>query len=323
MNTNPYLRYLWAFAAVLLFGQANVQGQEIGETWTMDFDDPDATFVLDSIYPPGCWQIGTPDKPAFTSAWSPPNALVTDTLAPHPVSTRCHAQFSSSALVLSQTGLLLQFKHTMDTDSMTAFGWIEFSHSETDEWLPFGHEEMYSNLWREAFPSEYPQSTWDYLWTDTGYFYTGNSPGWRYADFRVDCALLAPDPWERGGQEATMQFRLVFEATTNELERDGWMIDDLSLTGYQCMGSISEHAGNVVSVHPNPAWDRLWVECDVTSGTDVRLEVLALDGRLLQERRIRWSVPQAVDLQGLAHGQYLLRLVARDRTYATRFTVRQ
>ena len=54
------------------------------------FESPNDTFndkfIIDTVnYPNNVWQIGKPQKTVFDSAYSYPNAIVTDTLNPYPV----------------------------------------------------------------------------------------------------------------------------------------------------------------------------------------------------------------------------------------------
>jgi len=53
-----------------------------------NFETPCTLVVMDSAS--GIWQIGPPQKAIFDSAYSLPNALVTDTLNTYPVNQECY-----------------------------------------------------------------------------------------------------------------------------------------------------------------------------------------------------------------------------------------
>lgn len=264
----------------------------------MNFDGGAQELHLDSVYPAGCWQVGRPDKPVFTSAYSEPFALVTDTILPHPPSTTCYAEFSSMIDDQGYLGKYISFRHRMDMDTLQSFGWLEFRANGDPNWTRAGGW----GSWFLAF--EY--ST-DWSSTDSGLVVTGRNAGWSQAYVALDCiAVLTGGEGDRGGAPS-MRFRFVFQGDANPAARDGWMIDDVRLSSRVCEGGIAEEHPVPLSVSPDPASDRLHVAW--TGGARPgRWQVFDANGRAMRCTGTWLSDQLDVDVQGLAAGIYVLHV---------------
>src|SRR5690348_13086767 len=111
------MRTTTTLSLIALF--TSLQAQTPGDSLYMFFDDASDDLQLDSVYPAGCWQVGTPAKPVFTSAYSPGRALVTDTVAPYPDSTTCYAEFTLVATEPQYSGRSIFFQQWRDMDTST------------------------------------------------------------------------------------------------------------------------------------------------------------------------------------------------------------
>jgi hypothetical protein len=158
--------------------------QTPGDTLQMYFDEASDSLQLDSVYPAGCWQVGAPNKPVFTSAFSPARALVTDTVLPHADSTTCYAEFTLIATEPDYLGRHIYWEQQRDMDSMITQGWLEFQDSWNLQWHRFsaggGGDEWYE--------------TGDPVWTDSGYVFTGASSGWETVHAYSPCLMVFWDP---------------------------------------------------------------------------------------------------------------------------------
>src|SRR5680860_1850189 len=69
---------------IIIICSTNVNAQW---TWWLNFEDPQMNNERVYIDTAGgnSWSIGAPDKTVFTSAYSPSNVIVTDTLDPYPM----------------------------------------------------------------------------------------------------------------------------------------------------------------------------------------------------------------------------------------------
>ena len=272
-------------------------GQVPGDTLLMHFETG-ATLQLDSVYPAGCWQIGAPSKPIFTSAWNPPNALVTDTIQPHAANVTCYAEFTATfTQAWDYPGRSIQFRHRLDMDSLESLAWLEHSGPWTSDWVRAG---VVQNELAALYPPE------GALWTDSGFVFSGTNTEWADATVDLHClAVVAPDDGERQGGNGTVRLRFVFKGNGNPNGRDGWMIDDVRVSTLYCFGSVDEHGRASISVHPNPATDRVRFDGLPAGPGPFELEVIDAAGRNVSSG-LSLPGPQAeLDVSHLDPGHYL------------------
>lgn len=288
---------------MVTFAMAQVAGG------TMSFDGAD-DIQLDSIYPAGCWQVGHPNKPVFTSAYDEPNALVTDTLLPHMDSTTCYAQFTLVANEDFVLGKRLRFKYWSDMDSLHSLGWVEQQGSFSGNW----HNVQNGGDYWVHFESS------GELQTDSGAFFTGRTGGWHDADIWIECMGVFWDPNSdrAGGWSDTMRLRFAFRGAANVDQWDGWMIDRVTVEPLPCSGSVAEHDQAELSIAPNPA-DQ-WVRIDA-DGMDTGAwghQLISMDGRI---RREKVRGVRGLDVSDLPNGLYLLRSEGNGRSISTRLII--
>jgi len=277
--------------------------QTPGDTLTMYFDDASDSLHLDSIYPAGCWQVGHPNKPVFTSAYSEPNALVTDTVLPHQDSTTCYAEFSLVSIDNTRHRDVW-FRHWSDTDSLDSYGWLEVFDPLVDQWV---------SLWEvQDFCA-----TLDYgfqTWTDSGAVFTGRSNGWVLAKLVVDCCKSGPVPQH-------LRLRFGFYGGANPSHRDGWIIDNVRATAGGCSGGIEEHQQISLNTFPNPANTSTTLDLGLPQGERYTLELVRADGALVLREHRRNTGTQALDLSRFGDGPYLLRVITDTRQASERIIV--
>ena len=81
------------------------------------------------------WQIGRPSKTVFTSAYSIPNAIVTDTILPYPINN--HSSFIitiKDPQWFQGSPSELDFFHQYNTDSGKDGGYIDVSYNGGAKW---------------------------------------------------------------------------------------------------------------------------------------------------------------------------------------------
>ena len=275
----------------------------------MTFDVPDEPLHLDSVYPAGCWQVGHPNKPVFTSAYSEPNALVTDTLFPHLDSTTCYAQFTMIADDEAALGKQIRFNYWSDMDSLQSFGWIEKQNSYTYQWSRLPISDAYY-VWFENSGE---------ILTDSGAVFTGRTNGWRSASILLECmGVFHDDDQDRGGGWSdTMRLRFAFRGAPNSAGFDGWMIDDVEAIPLMCIGGTEEFDQQEVLLLPNPADDHVRFGPLPFEGSIGDVGIFTSDGRAVRSARIGSSNAVDLDTKGLPNGVYTVR-VLRDREQMTR-----
>lgn len=189
------------------------------------------------------WQIGTPQKPFFDTAYSPANALVTDTV---------HAYASSNSSFfdipvptdLVYTNLILSFKHRFQTDSLSDGGYIEISYDEGATW----RNVIQDTLMPFAFNSENLYTSSDMLLGGVNGF-SGTSDGWITTRIQWIWGMPAK------GTESEITIRFHFISDSVQTNKAGWMIDNILLSQANIPGGISDlhYSGISIKIAPNPA----------------------------------------------------------------------
>lgn len=269
--------------------------QTPGDTLAMYFDMPGESLQLDSVYPPGCWQIGVPSKPVFAAAWSPGRALVTDTVLPHPTVGSCYAEFKLISTDWEHLGRTIAFMHRTDMGP-SAMGRVEVFDPYELEWRPFGLSAA-GDEWLQFEGGASYAEDWSPYWA-------GTDTAWKYVQLESPCLGLFWNPGERDLEwyESEMRVRFVFHAMDNPEGRDGWMVDNVRASVLFCAGSVAEQEALVRSVFPLPAGDHVTFELDVAHGLPVSIELYDMQGRLiLKDRqrtgsgRVRLTVPEGTE----------------------------
>ncbi|MBK8499955.1 MAG: T9SS type A sorting domain-containing protein [Flavobacteriales bacterium] len=296
MRTTPTLLLF----ALPLLSEAQVPG----DTLVMDFDEG-ATLVLDSVYPAGCWQVGAPAKPVFTTALSLPRALVTDTILPYPENSTCYAEFTLLA----------------DELDWNWGRWFEF-----DQWLDLAPG---TRAWIEA------RDTWSMDWTRLvdGWYLSGNvvyllegpefagsTNGWEHVIFDSPCIGVMNGPDDRW-YDPLMRLRFVFTSTSNVGGHDGWMIDNFRATATPCSGGISEEGINRLKVDPVPANDVVRLSFGSTIEGDAIIDLITTDGRVVLAQRIQGASLATLDVSAIENGCYVCRVSNKDMSSSARLLV--
>lgn len=269
-----------------------LHGQLPGDTLVMSFD-ASASLVLDSVYPIGCWQVGAPSKPLFTSAHSAPNALVTDTLLPYPENSTCYAEFTLiTDEELGYYGRWIEFDQRLDI-APTTHAWVEVQDSWSGQWGRFG-----SN-WADGWINSASMIT-----TAAGHEFLSTGDGWDHVILDSPCIGVMDGGNERW-YEPIMRLRFVFTSLGNPQGRDGWMIDDLRAVATLCTGGISESGVSIPRLWPNPASNHVTLDFGngVRSGV---VRIFRFDGVLVEQRPV--SGHAQLDLSGFSAGAYLVRV---------------
>ncbi|MCB0778740.1 MAG: hypothetical protein KDC03_04215 [Flavobacteriales bacterium] len=297
--------FLGVSACLLI--SAHLMAQTPGDSLYLSFDDATDDLVLDSIYPAGCWQVGTPSKPVFSGAFSPGRALVTDTLLPYPDSSvTCYAEFTLVATAPNYLGRGIRYMQRRDMDSTTVAS-IEVRYP-WGTWDPF-----YVGFEQEVVVDGVPHPH-----DGTGVHWTGASSGWEEVVLLSGCYYVIWDPGNDGAEwyADTMHVRFAFTSSGNPDARDGWMIDDLRAGVSPCTGGLEEAADRDLLLVPNPAKDR--VELDLSG--PFSWAAWSSDGRSQASGRVT-GVDPVLDVSQWPSGSYVLLVQQGGTTHRTRLYV--
>lgn len=297
--------------AILLLAGGLCTAQVTPITWHFTFD-PSADRVVDSLQ--GCWQVGPPDKTVFDSAYSAPNALVTDTVLPYPVGGISYAEFSVPVNFFGED-IQMGFTHRLDVDPGEAYGWVEyFDASSTLTWVKADPWGSWNGGWIEWMG--------DGIDTDSALIFTGSNNGWGNVQLGWRCISVVQGPNERASYPDSMHFRFAFQALANTNGRDGWLIDDLVVTNSGCMGSVRESVEPSLSVSPNPASTYVAMELANAPTGPMVMELFRADGVLVRREQVKGS-RSTVDISALPTGPYVIRVTWECRQLVERLVIQR
>ncbi|MBE0646740.1 MAG: T9SS type A sorting domain-containing protein [Bacteroidales bacterium] len=275
----------------------------------IDFDPPwgGAERVrIDTIqYPSNIWQIGQPAKALFTSAFSPPNAIVTDLINTYPPNdTSVFYVFHDWSWNMPFHIFGLHFMFQMNTDSTTTFGKVEVTGDNGTTWINVMEED----------------TIYDFEWWYGKPTLTGNSGGW--TNFDCDMANWASG-W--GGYPSTISadtvwFRFTFYTGPTAEDFDGWIIDDIWIEDW-CEG-VESHHKPTATIFPNPATDKIKIFTSWPTQGEKRITIFNLKGeKLFQDRW--WNQQQLeVNVSAFTPGIYFLNLVSDDEVETLKLVIR-
>lgn len=279
--------------------------------------DPSSEFMLDSIYPGTLWQVGPPDKPVFDSAYSAPNALVTDTLLPYGVVNGPeYAEFIFPVNFYGEM-IELHFKQRLDINEGEAWGWLEFFEPGIG-WSRIQQEGGWGG---ESLPGVIQYFSETATSTDSGLVYLQATAGWSAEYYRFICNAVLVGEENRGGDVDTMRFRFAFRSTANSLGRDGWMIDDVYIENLGTCSGIEEHSASSIQIVPDPADDMLTVSGALKPGVLVSLGLFDQQGRLIWSERRSAASAMCIQTGWLKNGAYTLRIADSQGMQVGRFVV--
>lgn len=260
----------------------------------VNFEEPvpnwcDFELFIDTIdNPNNIWQVGTPSKSTFDSAFSFPKAILTDTIDYYPTN-------DTSVFVITKTAengfefsynAVLDFNYRVETDSLNDFGMIEFSPDNGGLWVNLLEDSVYSNQldWQDHPPT-----------------LTGSSEGWKNA--KIDLAGL----FELSFGD-TVQYRFTFISDGIADSLDGLMFDDIYL--WEAVLDVEEnHLQSPNSkVYPNPANESFQVEFENSKNDQFEFVLLDAFGREVY-RELTTSNQLLVSSQQFADGIYHYRLI--------------
>ena len=281
----------WILLVIFLFGINNSISAQVSNYITFDPGDTNArTFLtIDTThYKQNKWQIGEPHKRFFTSAFSPPNVIVTDTLNP------CVANDTSVFIVRMPwyvpyfatseiAGTYLSFEYQLEKDS-GSIAMFEVSIDSGLHWyntkdiLPIGFN------W--AYLSQKPNLS------DT---ITGWTP------FEID--VTPPHSYTYSDTSGTFLFRFTFITDSSTSGNDGWMIDDI-LMFYYIEGVQNLAHNNTIGLFPNPAITSL----TITSTDKIAIiSITNLLGQTLYTHEYNTEKAQ-IDVSTFASGIYFIKI---------------
>ncbi len=257
---------------------------------------------IDTSQNDNIWQIGAPHKIIFDSAFSRPNAIVTDTVNYYPINNISSFQFTiyDSSLITHNSlpwqalALSIDFLQKYNTDSLKDGGYIEISADSGSTWISL------TTLLSSNFYNN------DTLYDGTPGF-TGKSNGWGngwgYVSFSFPWCfgynVISPPP--------SMIVRFTFKSDSINTNKEGWMIDNLEWRLGGCEGVTEFQNKTTLELSPNPATTSI----TITSSTNIKeIKLINLLGEsVINDNWLTVNGNSAVvDVSSLSKGIYFVQI---------------
>jgi hypothetical protein len=229
----------------------------------INFEQPSPNIKNDTN-PGNIWQIGQPSKTVFDSAYSVPNAIVTDTLLPYPVNN--HSSFIITIKAQEWfwgSPSSLSFFHRFNTDSGNDGGYIDVSYNGGVKWQNIIYDTILTSCPMYPYVDSLPWLNNMYTKSDTinGGIpaFTGNSNGWQQSSitwlFCLGVKTWPPD---------SVMFRFNFISDSLQTNKDGWMVDNITFNSSICSGVIQANGNNKFQsrISPNPSQTQALLQFD-------------------------------------------------------------
>jgi len=119
-------------------------------------------------------------------------------------------------------------------------------------------------------------------------------------------------PWPQGANAGGYTLELI-DSTGHFCDASSWMdgcpggSPGKRFTSPCDMGIKETYNINGVSVYPNPASDKLFVECANLNRGNYRVQILQMMGTVVMEQQIQDEIT-SIDVSSLAKGVYILRV---------------
>ncbi len=291
--------------------------QVVDVIWdTITFEEPYTYLEIDTASQ-NLWQIGEPNKVFFSSAYSIPNAIVTDTINFYPINNNSSFDIKIGAFNYYwyfPFSICLEIKHKVDTDTLKDGGYISVSYDEGLTWINIIQDT--SDFW-DATPFNDFNCTNLYTDNDTLYNgefgFSGLSNYWitttfGWAVFPVKNVLEFPGD--------TMIVRFNFVSDTSENSKEGWMIDNIKLYSIDLGGSINEQSFLNFQIKPNPLNECARVE--IGYYREVQLSIYTVEGKLVKKRKYYNNQDITIKRDNLKTGIYFIVLRTDENLFGIR-----
>ncbi len=215
--------------------------------WLTDSINP---WIIDETNPENIWQIGEPYKASFDTAYSTPNAIMTDTLNPYPVNNHSTFEYLITKPEWAKdrclSAISIQFIHLFDTDTLKDGGYIDISYNKGETWT-------------NIIDDTKPYSLHTYFLYDNSDTLTDNKRGFsgnsinEWNESGISVTFKEEDAIEI--DSVIIRFNFISDDINNS--KVGWIIDNIRSEIYDfCNIGISDPEDELETfVYPNPVTD--------------------------------------------------------------------
>jgi len=261
--------------------------------------------------PVNIWQIGTPQKSWLNNAYSPPLAIITDTVNPYPAGNTSSFSFViDSGQIFPLSGRLatyFSFIHRYETDTINDYGTVEASIDGGITWCNLSDDNCFMGsvpvlVWWESDSSITSHRVFPH--TER---ISGKSDGWIFSRIHFDYAVGK-------GQESTVPIdsiiiRFTFKSSSSSSGNEGWIIDNI-ITGvcdiYVSAPSL-EKEDFAVTVSPNPVVDRSVIILPGKRSGPVEILIYDVTGKMVRKISGNQGTRIPISRDDFLPGIYLLK----------------
>jgi hypothetical protein len=243
------------------------------------------------------WQIGQPIKPIFNNAFSPTNAIITDTMNAYPIN-------DTSSFIIKHvrngfpegvSSLLLDFHYKLNTDTISDYGIIEASIDNGLTWINLLTDDSIYNL----------------FWISPKPILSGNTTEWQH--FSIELSELTYTL----GYYDTLLYKFTFISDSIQTYKDGWIIDNFVFND-TWQGTNKNISNNLISIFPNPVSNKLKVNL-LVNDRNQKIQILNNLGQVLYNNSN--NTEQIIDISQFSNGVYFLEYWDSKNFSTVRFVV--
>jgi hypothetical protein len=252
------------------------------------FEDRDTSnyFYIETTQTNNLWQIGTPSKTIFNSAYTAPLALATDTLNVYPNGNISSFEF----VIYTDDATFISFWHRFNADSLADGGVVEVSTDGGSTWTNILNATQFTLI------NFYSSSNTISSNSDEPGF-TGNSD-WIKSEIR-------------GYALNFVRFRFTFTSDNTNTNKDGWMIDSFDFT---CLGTGIQDDGinSPIHIFPNPTSNFIFIR------SDNQIQFKSVIIKDIVGKTILTTDKMSIDLSQFQVGIYFIEVTTDKEKYLAR-----
>jgi hypothetical protein len=293
---------------------------------TITFEEPDQLIAIDTSLA-NLWQIGIPQKVILDSAFSPPNAMITDTLENYPVENHSFFDFYLNDSNLWNENIFVGFYHKIDTDTLRDGGYLEISFNDGEDF--YNVLENPDDVYFLGYPSDESNELNLYGFSDTLYNgepgFSGRSLDWTLTMFGWNTGYIKPPKPDNHlsqsvfskdllYQDAILRFNFISDSIDNQ--REGWMIDELFTFWVEIIGSTENSNAIGFQMFPNPVQEELTLVAEKHYGR-LSVEVFDMTGKPIKSQIYHSTNEAKLSDIELNSGFYLVTVTGDDQYLGT------
>lgn len=309
-------KVIFAICIVLLTCTANTQNLKTIYRDTTFIElitfETDASYFRQGTPTTNCWQIGEPGSPFFESAYSEPNAIVTDTINSYPANN--HSWFD---LIIPEYPFVdyigISFYHKLNTEKNKDGGFITISYDMGKTWINIIEDN--SGIFATSPATEfdyYTETEGLYSLSDTlfngEHGFSGDVTTW--SKVRFNWVKYIAVKKKQFIDTVIIRFNFISDSVNN---LEGWMIDDINLFTIDLPGAVDNSLANSdITVSPNPIKNTTVIQSK-NKQTIKTLEVFSINGQLVRTEHPN-SDQFVFEKKDLNKGIYFIRcLYSKDK----------